>query len=249
MQDRGPSEPKDGFLTDRERRLARVLALEPEIPRWRAGWLAGYCGGDPGVPEPEDTKTRDKLAKSATKASQRPRVVAEIERLRKLAASEVMSLARVGDPEARVEFEARQRRLDEYVADLDTVKVGAQLLDLKLRAAQADIGEYVTWDADTATVVPSDELTKEQRQLVRKLTFHPTCGKCGAEHATPGVTLELEPRATFAAQATKQLGLDAAKRLEVAGKDGGPIHVQGELGLTWTTIEAVRHAIIGRPVE
>lgn len=236
-------------MTANERRLARVLALEPDVPMWRAGWLAGYCGSDPSLPEPDDAKVKDKLSKSATRALKRPRVTAEIDRLRKLAAGEAMALARVGDPEARIELEARQRRLDEYTADLDTVSLGAQLLDLKLRAAQADLGDYVTWDGERATVVASDELTREQRQLIRKLTFHPTCGKCGAEHVNPGVTLELEPRATFAQQATKQLGLDAAAKLEVAGKDGGPIQVQAELGLSWATIEAVRHAIIGRPVE
>lgn len=224
------------------------MASDADIPLWEAGWKAGYCGADPDGPEPlPSSPERKSLADSAGRARKRPHVVAEIKRIRNAAASGLMQTARKDDPEIKAIIAAGERVLDMAVAEHDTVTLGAGLLGLKLRAAHADMGDFVDWTSDRATVKGRDELTKEQRQLIRKLTFHPMCGKCGAEHATPGVSLELEPRATFAAQASKQLGLDAAAKVELAGKDGGPIQVRAEHGLSWTTIEAVRHAIIGRP--
>lgn len=235
-------------LTPAERRIAQVLAGDPNVEIWRAGWLAGYCGADPNGPEPPPSSPeRKSLATSARRALGRPRVQAEIKRLRNAAAGQVMAEAIAGDPEGDAIVAARTRVLDAAVAEHDAVVLGASLLDLKLRASMADIGEFVSWDADGATVKGSDELTREQRQLVRKVQFHPTCGKCGAEHQNPGVTLELEPRATWAAQATKQLGLEAASKVEVAGKDGGPIQIGATLGLTRDTVLAVRMAIIGKP--
>lgn len=250
MPKRAGTEHTTQALSPAERRLAQILASDTDVAMWVAGWKAGYCGVDPDGPEPKPgSPERKKLADSAGRARKRPHVQAEIQRLRNAAASDVVKAAKNGDPEAAAIVAARERTLDAAVAEQDAVTLGAGLLDLKLRAAQADMGDFADWGSDWATVKAKDELTPEQRQLIRKIQFHPTCGKCGAEHASPGVTLELEPRATFAAQATKQLGLDAPKKLEVAGKDGGPIQVGVEFGLSKETIQVVRFAIIGRPVE
>lgn len=224
--DEVPNAEPDAVLTPLERRLARVLALEPEVPMWRAGWLAGYCGGDPSLPEPQDNRTRDKLAKSATKARGRLRVQAEIDRLRSLSARGVRARAALGDAEAKVEAEARERRLDALTAEHDVVQIGADLLQLKLNATFADVGEFVEWEGvehDGVVLKGSDDLTKDQRRCIQKVQFHPRCGACGADHEKPGFSLELVPKATFSAQATKHLGLEAPRKHEVSGANGGPI--------------------------
>lgn len=250
MPKRVASEDNTQSLSPAERRLAQIFASDADVEMWRAGWKAGYCGADPDGPEPPPgSPERKKLADSAGRARKRKRVQAEIQRLRNAAASDVVRQAKNGDPEAAALVAARERTLDAAVAEQDAVSLGASLLDLKLRAAMADMGDYVDWDATGATAKGKDELTPEQRQLIRELQFHPTCGKCGAEHERPGVTIKLEPRATFAAQATKQLGLDAPKKVEVAGKDGGPIQIGVEMGVRKETLLAIRHLIIGRPVE
>lgn len=253
----------DRPLTAQERRLAQILASDTGVALWEAGWRAGYCGADPeGAPPPAGSQLRKSLADSAGRARKRKLVQAEIQRLRNAAASDVVRAAKNGDPEAAAIVAARERMKDAAVAEQDAVDLAAALLDLKLRAAYADMGDFADWgeesveveseDGETRTVVrpfakvrAKDDLTREQRQLIREIQFHPTCLKCGAEHERPGVTLKLEPRATFAQQATKQLGLEAPHKHEVTGKDGGPIQIQAGIGPDLAL--AIRHLIIGKP--
>lgn len=247
-----PRENSEKRLTDKERRLARLLVLEPDIPMARAAWLAGYCGGDPDLPEPKDTKSRDKLAKSATHARERPHVQAEIARLQRLQATNLQARAAMGEREAQVELEARERRLDNLTAEADVIDLGARLLALKLDAAMFDVGEIITWepyDNGFVKVRGSAEMPAAHRRLVQKIQFHPRCGACGQDHEKPGLTLEFVPKATFSAQASKQLGLDAPRKLEVTGKDGAPLIGGQDRGIRGETVEAIRRLIVGAPVE
>lgn len=252
MSDHAPGANSDKPLTDKERRLARILALEPDIPMARAGWMAGYCGSDPGQPEPTDPKIRDKLRQSASKARDRPHVQAEIARLQRLQATNLQARAAMGEREAQVELEARERRLDNLTAEADVIDLGARLLELKLDAAMFDVGQVIQWepyDNGFVKLAGSAQMSPTHRRLVQKIQFHPRCGACGADHEKPGLTLEFVPKATFAQQATKQLGLDAPRKLEVTGKDGAPLIGGQDRGIRGETVEAIRRLIVGAPVE
>lgn len=242
----------DKPLTDNERRLARILAIEPDALLWRAAWLSGYGGGAPGLPEPGDTKVRRNLGKSAKRAADRPRVQAEIARIQGLTARSTRARAAAGDPEAKAEMAYQDRRRDAITAEVDVLDLAERLLALKVGGALSDIADFMEWEAYDGGMVRlkgSADLTLAERQLIQRVSFHPRCGSCGADHVHAGVTVELVPKAVFAAQASKQLGLDAPRKVEVTGRDGGALVVpEGQGGLSAETIEAVRRAIIGSPV-
>jgi hypothetical protein len=241
--------PEFKSLTERERRLVLVVLADPDVTMWRAGQLSGFCGADPDGPEPDTTTDEGRarhrsLHNSAKRALARPHVSAEL--TRKRASLALAAARRDGQGVEASEALAKRDRRDRIVAEQAAIDHGALLLDVKLRAAQADIGEFCHWSGGVLTVKDSDALTPAQRQLIAEIKFSPICGKCGAAHDVPGVSLKLVDKVRMAALASKQLGVDAPKQVELSGRNGAPI--QAEVGIKWPTIEGVRWAITGRPV-
>jgi hypothetical protein len=224
-------------LNPRQRRLAEILAADTGIENWKAAWLAGYYDLDPEA-EPEDTAIRKKLSKATTQALTSEKVVAYIEHLRQLGAAAALTA-----PEAR---DMRDRIREARVVGWETEKVVAMTYDLMVRKAHFDPADVMTCDGESASVIPFDEMDVAQRQMIHSVDYQAACPECGI--GREGVKITFEARATYVDKLLKFSGAYAPNKLEVAGKDGGPIQVHAEVGLSWATIEAVRHAIIGRPV-
>jgi len=235
---------KNRALTDHQARLVAVVMADPDVELWRAGQLAGFCSSMPDDPEPTGAR-RKALASSASRALKTPHVAAELDRLRRATLVKLQSSTPTASRTA--EARARQDRLDRVLEEQAIVDHGAVLLDLKLRASLADIGDFCHWSDGALVVKDSDALTPAQRQLIAEVKFSPICGKCGAAHETPGVTLKLVDKVRMTAQASKQIGVDAPKQVEVSGRGGGPLQVEVR-GIEMATILGVRFAIIGRPV-
>ena len=226
-------------LNDQQRRFVDAYVGVADHVMWRAAQLAGYKDVDPkaDLAGPEHKDLRLKLTKAGDRALRTPTVRAYLDYLEQRAAAEVLAGPEGAGILARVR--------DQIVVEHDVVKMRAQTLDLLYRISHADIGELASWDGHGVEVRSSEELPRELRQLIHRLEYT-FCSKCGTGN---GVKLELEPKIPALGQLAKSLGMFAPTKVELAGKDGGPIQLASGAapGLTRETIEACRRAIVGRP--
>lgn len=237
---RATAHPADE-LNNRQRRLAEIYAASPSIEMWVLAWKAGYYDLEPDIdPEGEELAApilRKKLSNAAYRALKAPSVAAYVGHLQKLGAAAALTSAEGRDMRDRI----REARVCEW----ETEKVVAMTYDLMVRKAHFDPADVMRCDGLSASVIPFDEMEPAQRQMIHSIDYQSPCAECGG--GREGVKVTFEARATYAAALLKFSGANAPNRVEVSGRDGGPIEVKAELGLSWATIEAVRHSIIGRP--
>lgn len=226
------------MLTPKQRAFAQAYVGAAGEIGWRAAWSAGYCDTDPDGPEPSPAKVHT-LTAQGSRCLAHAGVAAYIAELREAATASLLA-SPSGEPIRRA-IMTRER------VEYDATELAQRNLDLITLIAHHDPRDVVSWGCDGLVIVDSSELAWWQAIILRSV--EQTERICSDGTREVKITVKLEPRAPYVAMLEKRLGATAPARVEITGKNGAPLVPDRDPGLSWETILAVRHTIIGRPVE
>lgn len=112
----------------------------------------------------------------------------------------------------------------------------ARVLQELARIAFADMAELAVWTASGVSWIPSAELTEEQTRVVAEISETVT-------DSGGSIKLKLHDKLKALDMLSKLMGWPVDK-LEVTGKDGGPMQV-AKAGLSEETADMIRKQILG----
>lgn len=206
-------------LTPKQREFANYLVSDAERCGWKAAWKAGYCGGDPDLPYPDDDRKRKTLAQTASKTVAKPAVAAYIAELDARATAAFMA-----GPQGEVIREhVAAREAQQHEAE----KLAALNLDVITAIALHDPRDLVQWDQTSITIADSKQLEYHQAILLKEVRHEDVFHKDGStSHIT---TVKLADRAPYVKLLEQRLGKLAPIKHEVSGPGGGPI--EAEIGV------------------
>ncbi len=228
-----------------QRRFALAYVGPANGVAWKAAQAAGYCNSDPQADYSEDGKMRRELSKAGSRALASPTVAAEIDRLRKQALGAALT-----QPEVK---ELRDRVREGLVVERDAVAFKQELLEELTNLAFSDVGDIATWGENGKDwkVRGRDEMSPAQRRQILELEFNGcTAPCCAGTGARSYARVKLHPKVPALTQLAKHVGIGVTAKVELSGKDGGPIAIAAgqPVGLTRDTVLHVRRLIVGRPV-